>query len=149
MLGRIERELLTPMIYRSYQLLSEHGRIPSAPESIDRPLRINYRSPASRAQREGRMIDSMRFLQNILPLSQARPSILDVIDEDEFVRQQADGIGVSTKIIRPIDEVMAMREQRQQAESMAQAAQIAEPASKAMKNIADANNAGGPMALAL
>jgi len=149
MLGRIERELLTPMIYRSYQLLSEHGRIPGAPESIDRPLRINYRSPASRAQREGRMIDSMRFLQNILPLSQARPSILDVIDEDEFVRQQADGIGVSTKIIRPMEEVIAMREQRQQAESMAQAAQIAEPASKAMKNIADANNAGGPMALAL
>lgn len=149
MLGRIERELLTPMIQRTYALLANAGQIPDAPASLDRPLRINYRSPASRAQREGRMIDSMRFLQNILPLSQARPAVLDVIDEDQFVREQADGIGVSSRIIRPSEEVEAMRQQRAQVEAMAQAAQIAEPASKAMKNIADANEAGGPMAMAI
>jgi hypothetical protein len=144
MLGRQQNELLGPIIQRVYSLLHTHGLIPPAPESLQKQrLVILYISPAARAQ-QGVKADRMsRFMQDLTPLAQIDPSVMDAVKPDEMVRVYADARGVPRVILRTIQEVQQMREAKQQQQQMAQMAQTAEPASKALLNVAQATAASG------
>lgn len=140
MLGRQQSELLGPMIARSYELLSWHGKLPAAPESLKgMKLKIVYTSPAAKAQSAVKAIETSRFVAELLPLSQAKPEILDVIDFDQMALELARIRGISRRVIRSPDAMQNIRQSRQQQEAIANAAQVAEPATKAMKNLSDAN----------
>lgn len=146
MLGRLVTELHGPMIARSYDLLNRHGKIPPAPSSLQGgTLRVGYLSPAARAQIGTRANQIGRFLQDLIPLSQANPDIMDVIDMDSAAQEYALARGVPRRILRSADEIAGIREQKKKVQAMQQLSQIAEPASKAIKNIADAQNVGGGM----
>jgi hypothetical protein len=139
LLGRITSEQLGPTIARSYSLLVEYGRIKPPPEELqNRKLKVVYIGPAAKAQEEIRAMNNSRLVQDLAPIAQVDPTVMDVIDTDEFARDMARSRSVSRKILRSPDEVKAIREQRAQAQMMQQAAAAAEPISKAVKNVADA-----------
>lgn len=144
MLGRLASELLGPMIARSYFLLSEHARIPLAPPTIQgRKLKVGYMSPASRAQTGVKAVAMGRFIQELIPMLQIDPGIMDAVDMDKYVQALAIARGTPRIILRSSDAIAQMRDQRQKQQAMQQLAQIAEPASKAVKNLADAQKSGG------
>jgi len=139
MLGRIASELLNPMIARSYQLLVQAGRIPPAPESIaDVPLKVRYVSPAARAQKAVKAISIGRFMQEVVPVVQVKPDIIDAIDFDAAVQKMALAREVDPEVVRSPEMIEAIRAKRAEAEQLAQAAEIAKPMSEAYKNIAQA-----------
>jgi hypothetical protein len=144
MIGRVTAELLGPMLERSYELLNAVGRFPQAPPSLQKQrLKVVYKSTAAIAQKGVRATTNSRWLQEILPVTQVDPSILDHIDLGEYVKDSALARNVGRRIMRSSEKVAELRAQRDQQQQMAQMAEIAEPASKAALNVAQANALGG------
>lgn len=144
MLSRLTSELHGPMIQRSFALLRAHGRIPPAPESMmGQFLKIGYQSPASRAQTGVKALSMGRYIQELLPVAQVSPEVLDIVDWDSYARELAKARGTPLSILRSDEEIQQIRQSRQAQQALAQAAAVAEPASKALKNISDAQAKGG------
>jgi len=143
-LGKVTRELLGPMIERTYELLKDNGMLPPVPEELQKQtLMIEYESPAVRAQRGIPALDMQRWLEQLIPLAQTQPDIMDAVDTDQYAIETARLRGVRPNKIRQSQQDQQIRQQRAQAEPAAQLTQVAEPASKAIKNLADANEKGG------
>lgn len=143
MLGRLSTELHGPMIARSYGLLLSHGRLPTSPGKLKgKKLTINYISAAAMAQRATKATAISRYMADLTPLAQINPGIFDNIDFDEAAAVFAKARGVPRSLIRSSDAVAQIRNSKAQMQSAQQLAQTAEPASKAMKNIADAQKSG-------
>jgi hypothetical protein len=143
-LGRLQTELLGPMIAGSYFLLNKHDRIPPAPASIQgRQLKIAYTSPAAIAQEMAKGIQANKFVQELVPLAQIDPAVMDLIKMDELGRFLSQLEKVPRRVIRSPEEVEEIRAQRAQAQQAQAAAEVAEPASKAILNLAQAQESSG------
>jgi len=142
MLGRLQVELLGPMLQRTFDLLVKHNRLPLAPESLtDQSYEIQYISPAALAQFGGKAIQIQRFLQDVAQFAAVKPEVMDRIDVDAAVMELAKYRDVSRKVLRDDDQVAQIREgrarQQQQQQQMAQGQQMAsaiKDASVANKN---------------
>lgn len=142
-IGRVLSELHSPMIARSYYLLDYHGFIPPAPVQIQgRRLKVGYSSPASRAQLSMKGFAMSQYIQELIPLAQANPDILDAIDWDKYAMELAKWRGVPRTVLRSVEQIAQIRQQRKQQQAMMAAPQVAEPATQAIKNLADAKSKG-------
>lgn len=143
MLGRINTELLSPMVARSYELLASANRIPENPGILDGTrIKVIYVSPAARAQTGTKAVLMGKYAQELIPIAQVDPSVMDAIDWDAYAQELALVRGVTRRILRSPREIEEIRQQRAQEQQMQQMATVAEPASKAVKNLAEANQAG-------
>jgi hypothetical protein len=144
MLGRLVSELHGPMIQRSYMLLNQHRRIPPAPASLSgKFMKVEYMSAASRAQTGVKAVSMGRYIQELLPAAQVNPEVMDVVNWDKYARELAKARGTPVIILRSDQEIQDLRQARGQQQAAQQIAQVAEPASKAVKNLADAQSKGG------
>lgn len=143
MLGRIQTELLVPIIQRSFELLAKHDRLPPPPAMLEgRGYKVTYVSAAARAQTETQAVSMGQFMQEMIPLAQAKPEVMDRIDIDAYAEELAYVRKVTRRIIRSdkqVEQIRADREQEQQAAAIAGAS---EPVSKALLNVANARKAG-------
>ena len=138
--GRIASELLGPMIARSYMLLNDHHKIPQAPGAIAKAkLKIGYLSPAAIAQSGAKAVTISRFLNDLTPMAQINPDVMDAIDLDKTAQLLAVARGVPRTMLRDPKALAELRQQKQQAQQMAQMAQTAEPISKSVRNLAEAS----------
>jgi len=138
MLGRIQTELLGPLVQRTYQILDSAKKIPPAPPQMQSTsLKIQYVSPAARAQVASRAVQVQRFLADVSPLAQIAPDILDSINPDRLAGFMAEVRDIPRFILRTQEEIAQIRESRQQAQEQMQAAQMAEQAGKAAKSFSD------------
>jgi hypothetical protein len=139
MLGRLQTELLGPMVQRSYQILNDANLLPEAPDLLKNArLKIRYVSPAARAQIASRAQSVQRFLNDIQPMIQVSPEILDTIDPDALTQFMADIRDIPRNILRPAKQVKEIRESRAQQQQEQQQTAIAEQQGKAAKSFADA-----------
>jgi hypothetical protein len=82
-LGRLQAELLQPLIDRVYNLLARQQAFEPAPEFMEGiNIDIEYVSPLAMAQRQGDIQAMTRLLELMMPLTQLDPSIMDYIDAD-------------------------------------------------------------------
>jgi hypothetical protein len=86
----------------------------------------------------GKASSIMQLIGDLVPMAQVRPTILDVIDEDRLAQELAIARGTSRRVLRSPEDLAKVREERKAQEMLA----AAEPASKAMKNVADAQRLG-------
>jgi len=137
--GRLQNEMHGPMIRRAFDLMVQHGRIPFPPvEMLSLPLDLVYNSAVSRAQNISKAATIQRHLQqDVIPLAQIDPSVLDAIDLDEVVRELALLRGVSPRVIRDTAAIAQIRQVRAQQQQLAQAQQVGLDASSAVKNISE------------
>ncbi len=139
--GRLTAEFHGPMIARTYMLLDHHGLIPPAPQSIAKTkLKVGYLSPAAMAQSGTKAVTISRFMQDLAPMAQVNPDVLDAIDLDKAAQLLATVRGIPRTILRTPDELEQVRQQKQQQQAVAQAAQTAEPISKSIANLATASS---------
>ena len=138
-LGRIQTELLEPIIERVYAIMLRRGMFPQPPVELSgQELQIEYVSPVARAQRQGdtqAIIDLYTFGAN---LSQVDPSVLDVLNSEEAMRFVAQQRGTPTSVIRSRDEVQAIRETRAAEEEQIKAQERAERVVDAVSKLAPA-----------
>ena len=82
-----------------------------------------YISPLARAQKLEDVTAIERLSVNVANIAQAKPEVLDLIDEDEAVRVLSTALGVPSKIVRKSADVDRLRAQKakQQQAAMVQA----------------------------
>jgi hypothetical protein len=140
-MGRQQHELLGPLIDRELDIAERSGALPEMPAELrdaGGQFVIEYESPLTRMQQAEEVSGIMRTLETVLPVMQIDPSVADNFDWDETTRILSRANGASPKIMRKVEEVIAMREARAQAEQQQQQAMMAEPVSAAVKNTAQA-----------
>jgi len=117
MLGRLQSELLGPMLKRTYTLLNSKGLIPDAPEEMaGSSLDIQYVSPAAKAQFGTRAIAADRWIQSLTPLAQAYgPQVLDALNPDRSAQESATWHDVPRRVLNSNEEIEEVRAQRQTA----------------------------------
>ena len=113
-LGRLQSEMLRPLIDRTFSILLRDERLPAPPPMLQgMEIDIEYVSPLARAQRQGDVNAMMRALEIIMPMSQMAP-MMDYVDTDKLVKHLAEILGVPSKVIRSDGEVEELRNQRAQ-----------------------------------
>jgi hypothetical protein len=115
-LGRLQSELLGPLIDRVFAILLRRGELPEPPEMVQgMDVEIAYVSPIARAQRATDAESISRTIELLSPFIASDPSILDNVDGDKLLRHTADLFGVPAEVLRPKNEVHEIRETRAQA----------------------------------
>jgi hypothetical protein len=135
-LGRLQAELLQPLINRVYNILARRRVFAPAPEFMaNGSIDIEYVSPLAKAQRQGDIQSAMRLLEMMQPMVQLDPSILDNVDADGFVKHLIRVLSVPATAVRGEEEIARIRQQRaaeqQQQQQMMQSMQAAQAAGEA------------------
>lgn len=125
-LGRLNNELLKPIVDRVFDILNRRGKLPAPPPILrdQADLKIVYTSQIAKAQRTGEANTLMKVLQATGPILEVMPSILDTINGDEVLRYNAQIFGLPEKMLRSEKEVGEIRNSRaEQEQRMMQAQQ--------------------------
>jgi len=110
-LGRLQTELLEPVIERVFAIESRAGRLPPTPPHIsDLPLKIDYVSPVAKAQQTSDARAIIDFSGAMANLSAVVPDVLDVVDFDKGARELGEALGVPKGMLRDSQEVAQRRE---------------------------------------
>lgn len=123
-LGRFQTEFLNPLIERIFGIMYRANALDQAPSIIgDTKIDIEYVGPLARSQRMEEAVAIERLYQLAMNIGQIDPTIMDNIDHDEAIRMRAKLLGVPKTIMKDINDVNDIREQRammQQAQQQAQ-----------------------------
>jgi hypothetical protein len=133
-LGRLQSELLKPLIDRAFALILRKNLFRPAPEFLaGQDIEIEYVSPLAKAQKSTELSSIMRAIEILGSLSNVAP-VFDHINMDKLVRHLADIVGVPQKILKPQSEINAERQQaaqqQEQMQQMQQVQQLAEAGGK-------------------
>ena len=116
-LGRLQTELLGPMIDRIFGILYRQGKFPDVPAALqsNQKIKIEYESPISRAQKQLEATGILRTFDIMNVLIQADPSVMDNFDGDKaFKHIGVDLFGVDPALYRDKRDVQSLRDQRSQ-----------------------------------
>ena len=141
-LGRLQSELLKPLIDRTFNILLRREQFAPAPEFLsDQDIEIEYVSPLAKAQKSSELSSITRAIEILGSLANVAP-VFDYINFDALVKHVASIVGVPQKILKTQSQVNAEREeQAAQAEQQQQMAQ--------MQQVAQAGGDIAPLAKAL
>ena len=133
-LGRLQSELLKPLIDRTFSILLRKNLFRPAPEFLaGKDIEIEYVSPLAKAQKSTELQSIMRAIEIMGSLSNVAP-VFDHINMDKLVRHLADIVGVPQKVLKPQSQLNAERQQaqqqQQQMQQMQQLQQVAEAGGK-------------------
>ena len=141
-LGRLQSELLKPLIDRTFALLLRKNLFRPAPDFLSgQDIEIEYVSPLAKAQKSAELQSIMRGIEILGSLANVAP-VFDHVNMDKLVKHLMDVVGVPQKVLKTQNEVQAKREQDQQ--QQAQQQQMAQ-----MQQLAESAGAAAPMAKAL
>ena len=118
-----EPRVLNPLIERVYMLLDEAGLLPPPPDGLSEwaTLDVSYQSPMAQMLEQSGAVATAQFMEQIAPLIQISPDIMDKIDVDQMIDELAQRMGVPASIIRSDETVAAIRQQRAEAQAAQQA----------------------------
>jgi len=133
-LGRLQSELLQPLISRSFSLLLREGLLPPAPEQLQgQDIDIEYVSPLAKAQRLTDLQSMLRGFEVMMQVAEIAP-VMDYLDSDKLVQYLVDVTGIPARVIRSDEEVARIRRQQQEAaQAQAQMEQSAMAAEQAQQ----------------
>ena len=137
-LGRLQGDLLGPIIETSFAMLWRAGRLPQMPASIANAmsnLDIEYTGPLPIAQKSDIALAIEREIGLATNLVEAwGPEALDPIDISKAVYEHARLTAVPAKILRSSAEIAKVKKDRQAKEAMAQKAAQAQQGATAMRD---------------
>ena len=133
-LGRLQSELLQPLISRSFALLLRNGLLPAAPEELQgQDIDIEYVSPLAKAQRLTDLQAMLRGFEVMMQVAEIAP-VMDYLDDDKLVQYLVEVTGIPARVIRSNEEVARLRDEKQRAaqqqEQMQQQMMAADTAQK-------------------
>jgi len=135
-LGRLQAELLQPLINRVYNILARKNAFAEAPESIQgRDLDIDYVSPLAKAQRQGDVNSLLQFLQIISPVAQVDPSVMDYVDIDGMAKHMTKSLSIPATTLRSDEEVESIRANREEQQMVEQQRQDLQAAAQGASDV--------------
>jgi hypothetical protein len=150
LMGRLQSELLGPMLNRVFAILIRQGKIPPPPAILEgQEFKITYTSPIARAQEQTEANGIMRSLQVLTPFLEMDPSVTDRFNGDELTKGVFEMFSVSPRFLRTDEQVEAIRTDRkqneadkQQAANMQSAGQGFESVTRAGLNLKEIQSGG-------
>jgi hypothetical protein len=147
MIGRQQSELFGPMITREIDILDRAGLLPPPPEKVRKMGRLDievvYESEIQVTQRKTKALAIASTIQQIEPLMQIDPSIAQIFNTKRMGAIIGDSNGAPAAIFNTPEEMDAKEQAAAQQQQLTNMAQLAGPASQAIKNISQAQAAGG------
>lgn len=116
-LGRLQTELLSPMISRVFNILLRQGAFPPVPASLQESasILVKYESPLARSQKQLEASGMLRTLEIMGPVLSMDPTSLDVLDSDAaFKYIGMDLYGMSPRMFRKDRKIKQIRDERAQ-----------------------------------
>lgn len=139
MLGRIQSELIGPIVERVLGVLMRNGHIAPAPESLQgQEVKAVYVSPLTRAQRGAETQGIISFFNQMAVVAASYPDAADNIDADAATRLLHEQGGVPAELLKDPQEVQALRQQKQQMQQAQMAAAAAQQGVDIAKTAKDA-----------
>ena len=122
-IGRLQQELLMPLIIRVFNIMLRNKQFLPAPEILtNQEVDIEYVSPVAVAQKGSQLEGIMRGLELFGSISQIAP-VTDYIDENGLVKQIINILGLPAKMIKSdkeVQEIRAVRQEQQAAQAQMQ-----------------------------
>jgi hypothetical protein len=147
MFGRLESEFIAPMVERAFMVMLRGGGFAPIPESLaGRNVKFEFESPVKRVRQQIEAAAARMWKDEVLTLASVDPSALDILDMDEYARFTAEAAKVPLRLVRPQEEIDAMREQRAAAAQRQAEMQMVEQGAGAAKDFAKAMTEGAPPA---
>ena len=114
-LGRLQHDLLDPLVERTFRILARAGQLPETPEVVKNAgeLDIRYSGPLARAQRSDLIASTERWVGGLAQVAQVVPSVLDNFDGDAYARETSEMMDVPKSMLKSEEEVTAERQARQ------------------------------------
>ena len=94
--GRLQSELLTPLIKRAFHILRRRGEIPDI--ALDgRLVSVDYRSPLARNQGQRNVQNTLSWINSVLAMGPEAAMSVDLAQASRFL---GDALGVPSNLIR-------------------------------------------------
>jgi hypothetical protein len=136
---RLHNEELNPLIESTFARMLKAGMLPPPPPELHgQELNVDFISMLAQAQRAIGTNSIDRLVGNLGAVAQIKPGVLDKFDEDKWIEEYSDALGVSPTLIVADDKVALIRKARAQAQQQAQQAEQMQQASQTAKNLAQA-----------
>ena len=125
-LGRLQNDLLNPLIQRTFNILLRAGQLPDMPEIVAEAgtVDIEYNGPLTRAMKMDATAATERWIGGIAGMAEVFPEALDIPDVDAISKGMAMELGVSEEYVKSDGEVKAKRQERAEAQKAAQEAEL-------------------------
>ena len=122
MCERISAEWLRANIERELDILTEYGLLDGVPDELmyDGAIAIDFQSPAVHMQDANTIMGLYQTIQAAISLSQSNPNVLDIIDGESALRKIADYHGVSSDVLRSVEDIEMLKQRAsiEQAQAM-------------------------------
>jgi hypothetical protein len=93
--GRLQTELMTPLVQRAYAILRRRGEVPNV--NIDgRLVTLDYRSPLARAQGQRNVQNTLFWIESVRAMG---PEALAAVNLPQAARLLGDALGVPSDLI--------------------------------------------------
>lgn len=132
-LGRLEVEMLNPLINRVFGIMFRAGAFsPPPPDLGDEDIDVEYEGPLARSQRTLRVTGFEQTMQALAPLASVKPELFDNFDVDAITRDLGEISGLPSSYFLAKQQVAATRKARAEAQAQQQALMAAEQLGKAV-----------------
>ncbi len=138
--GRLQHDLLNPLISRTFNILLRSGRLPDLPEILDDfsdELDIEYIGPMGRAQKTDQVQAIIQWATQMTELGQFYPETSMLVDAEMMGRELAKALNVPATIIRSAEEVNELLAKKEQAELEQRQIELAMGAGQAAQAMGD------------
>jgi hypothetical protein len=138
-LGRLQSELLGPLIHRVFGILSRDNKLPPPPDVLlDVEYNVEYVSPLARAQRQVEANGLLRVFEIGSSVFQIDPTAAQVMNGGDTIRWLGDLFGVPTSLFKSEQEVKQLQEAQQAAQAQAQQMEMMQQGAAAAKDVGSA-----------
>ena len=117
-LGRLQTDLLDPMITRTFKILARAGQFPEMPQELigfDPDVDIEYIGPMARAQKSDSISMITQWASMMGEMSQIYPETAMLVDGEKMGRELATAMNIPATIIRSAEEIKEIADAQQQA----------------------------------
>lgn len=136
---RIESDYNAKLINRVFSILFREGFFPEPPEELwEQEIAWEYESPVKAAREKAQAVRILEAIGGTMTLLQQSPEIADNVDWDLTYRSYLMGMGVPQALLKPVEAIMQVREQRAKDMEMAKMAELANKAGPAVAQMMQA-----------
>lgn len=149
MYGRYDTEKTAPEAERAFMVMLRAGGFAPIPKALQgKNVVFEYDSPVKRIRKQIEAAAARQWAAGMIELGQIKPEALDLINEDELGRFEAEALVVPHKIVNSRETVAKIREarleaqqQQQEAANMAAAVEVAKTGAEAASKLGFTNEA--------
>jgi len=114
-LGRLQSDLLDPLISRTLNILFRSGQLKELPESLQKmggDIDVSYVGSLSRSQKMDGIANVERYLGLLGGIAQFKPEVLDLFNQDKAARDLGVDLNIPAAYLNSDEDVQALRQQR-------------------------------------